>query len=60
MEASLYFVEELQKLTAIPIVFETEILTTKQAERIQGRTELIDASAAAIILQSYIDKMKNQ
>ena len=40
----------------VPVVFEPEVFTTKQAERIQGSTELTDASAAALILQSYIDR----
>jgi len=36
-----------------------EILTSAEAERLQGKNEMIDASAAAIILQSYLD-LKNK
>ncbi|MEK7646308.1 MAG: RuvX/YqgF family protein [Patescibacteria group bacterium] len=36
--------------------WEPEFMTSVQAERFQGKTELTDASAAALILQSYLDK----
>lgn len=61
------FLEERLK---IPIEYENEILTTKQAERlmgkkprtrastVRGKDEKIHASAAALILQSYLDKQK--
>lgn len=39
---------------------EPEFLTSAQASRIQGEVEGIDASAAAIILQSFLDKKRNQ
>jgi putative Holliday junction resolvase len=48
------FIEERLK---IPIEFESEILTTKQAER-AGKGEKVHASAAALILQSYLDRQK--
>lgn len=50
----------LKKETKLPIIMEPEFLTTAQAKRIQGEVEGIDASAAALILQSYLDKMKNK
>jgi len=40
----------------IPIIFESEVLTSAQAARHEIKRELRDASAAALILQSYIDK----
>jgi len=66
------FIEERLK---IPVEYESEILTTKQAKRamespIRGekshcggkgakpKNEKIHSSAAAIILQSYLDKQK--
>lgn len=42
------------------IRFEPEWMTTQQAERFQGKREDIDASAAAVILQSYIDRKNNK
>lgn len=39
----------------IPIVFENELFTTKIAERHTAKDKA-DASAAALILQSYLDK----
>lgn len=51
------FVDELKRdMQDIEIVYETEILTSHQAAHFQGKTDMIDASAASIILQSYIDK----
>ena len=38
------------------VYFEPEFMTSVQAERFQGKTALSDASAAALILQSYLDK----
>jgi putative holliday junction resolvase len=41
------------------VIMHPEIFTSLEAERIQGKGDMIDASAAAIILKSYIDKEKN-
>lgn len=38
------------------VYFEPEFLTSVQAGRFQGKTDLLDSSAAAIILQSYLDR----
>ncbi len=51
--------EFLKSETKLPVIMEPEFLTSAQASRIQGEVEGIDASAAAIILQSYLEKMKN-
>lgn len=49
------FANKLKEKIKLPVDFENEILTSKLAHR--GSTkEKIDASAAAIILQSYLDK----
>jgi len=42
------------------IHLEPEYLTSHQAQHIQGVNKMLDASAAAIILQSFLDKRKNQ
>jgi len=54
------FGEKLKKRTGLPVYFEPEFLTTKQASQIQGRHKNIDASAAAIILQSFLDRKNNK
>ncbi len=41
----------------VQIIFEPEFLTTQQATRLQGDHRHIDASAAALILQSYLDRL---
>ena len=42
----------------LTVYFEPEFMTSIQAERIQGKNAKLDASAAAIILQSYLDRQK--
>lgn len=39
------------------VVLEPEFLSSAQAERFQGKHDKIDASAATIILQSYLDRI---
>lgn len=48
--------KDLEEKTKLPVFFEPEFMTSQQAEHIQGKNEMHDASAAAIILQSYLDK----
>ncbi len=38
------------------VVYEPEFLTSVQASKITGENDMIDASAAALILQSYLDR----
>lgn len=61
------FAEEVKKETNCTVVFEDETLTTQHARRAHEqkektrkpqRGEVVDASAAALILQSYLDKNK--
>lgn len=49
----------LEKEGSMEVVLEPEFLTSAEAERIQGKHEDLDASAAALILKSYIDKNRN-
>lgn len=51
------FAEGLKK-EGIKIEFHPELLTSVEASKIQGRSDNLDASAATIILQSYLD-LKN-
>ncbi len=50
---------ELEEKIKIPIYFEPELMTSMEAQHIQGNNSMNDASAAAIILQSYINRQKN-
>lgn len=50
------FVEELKSKTDKEILYEPEFLTSHQAQKIQGKNDMHDASAAAIILQSFLDR----
>jgi len=52
------FMMELEKLSGIKAILHPELLSSLEAERIQGKNDMLDASAAAIILQSYIDLNK--
>lgn len=47
----------LREATSIPVVREREFLSTQQARFFQPEKERVDDSAAAIILQSYLDKL---
>ncbi len=63
-ELSQVFKENLEKILSIPVYLQDERLSTKEATNtlIQGnmsrkkRKEVIDAVAATIILQSYLDR----
>ncbi len=48
------FGEELAKATGLPVEYELEFLSSHQAVQLQGKNAMLDASAAAIILQSYL------
>jgi putative holliday junction resolvase len=50
------FAESLKAATGIPVSWEPEFLTSAEAERIQGKNASLDASAAALILNSFIAK----
>lgn len=52
------FVRALSSRVAVPVHFEPEFMSSMQAQRFQGKTATLDASAAAIILQSYLDRKK--
>jgi len=52
------FVAELAEKIEIPIAYENETLTSAEAERLQGKNHMHDASAAAIILRSYLERQK--
>jgi putative holliday junction resolvase len=56
---SLDFKGQIEKNLSLKVFMMPEYLSTKQAEHIQGKGKLVDASAAAVILQSYLDK-KNE
>ena len=49
------FVEKLRVKTGLPVHMHPEFLTSIEAERLQGHNEMHDASAAALILKSYLD-----
>ena len=52
------FKKELEDKHSIPVHFESEFLTSVQARRIEDDPEKIDAQAAALILQSFLDRSK--
>lgn len=53
------FKKKLEEVTGVTTVFQSEVLTSQEASRIQGDNALNDASAAAIILQSYLDQLND-
>ncbi len=57
MESARAFGDEL-KAAGLEVVYEAEQFSSVEAMRFQGENEQIDASAAAIILQRHLDKMR--
>ena len=54
------FLKKLEKDWSGPVFREDELYTSREAEQIQGRNDMIDASAATLILNSYIHRINNQ
>lgn len=52
------FKDALEEETGLPVVFEQEQWSSFEAARFQGNVALLDASAAAIILQRFLDKQR--
>lgn len=52
------FAEELEK-RGEKVEMHPEVFTSMEAERLQGSNDMNDASAAALILKSYIDTYDN-
>jgi len=52
--------KELEGLTRLPVYLELEFMTSMQAQRLDeelgGKKDMLDATAAAFILQSFLDK----
>ena len=55
MEKIAPFKGELEAL-GLQVILEPEFMTSFAAQRFQGKNDLHDASAAALILQSFLDK----
>ena len=51
------FARALEGELGLPVHFEPEHFTSHQAHHIQGKVEKLDASAAALILQSFLDSV---
>lgn len=50
------FTTNLREVVSLPIVHEREFMSTQQARFFQTEKDRVDDSAAAIILQSYLDR----
>ena len=55
MSESLEFKKQLET-NGLTVYLEPEFMTSANAERFQGKHDMLDASAAALILQSFLDK----
>ena len=53
------FVKNLSDKTGLPVHLHPEFMTSLEAERLQGSNSMNDASAAALILKSYLDLKKH-
>ena len=52
------FKDRVEKELSLKVEMQSEFMTSEQARREQGENDMLDASAATIILQSYLDKIK--
>ena len=52
------FASKIQKSFGLPIFFENELLTSRIATHAHGSHARVDAQAAALILQSYLDRLQ--
>ncbi|MCB9815245.1 Holliday junction resolvase RuvX [Candidatus Nomurabacteria bacterium] len=52
------FITDITLSLGLPVHLEPEQYSTQQASQVQGKGSLTDASAAALILDSYITKHK--
>ncbi len=59
LEKSLEFKNALEA-AGFTVHLEPEFMTSAHAEKLQGKNDLLDASAAALILQSFLDSSKNK
>lgn len=53
------FRDKVENEMGLSVAMHPEFLTSAQASRLQDDNEMLDASAAAIILQAFLDKSKN-
>jgi len=53
------FKSDLESFVKLPVYFEPELMTSMEAQHIQGDNDMNDASAAAIILNSFLSKKTN-
>ncbi|MEK7095140.1 MAG: RuvX/YqgF family protein [Patescibacteria group bacterium] len=58
LEKSLEFKKNLES-SGFTVHLEPEFMTSAHVEKLQGKTKTTDESAAALILQSFLDKRKN-
>lgn len=54
------FKRELGNVIKLPISLEPEFMSSAQVENTFGKNEMLDASAASIILQTFMDKQRNK
>lgn len=54
------FKTELEAAVTLPVVFQEESWSSAEASRYQGNIMNLDASAAAIILQRFLDTLRAQ
>ena len=59
MKAAAEFKDQIEG-RGFRVELEPEFMISVQASRIQGENDMLDASAAAVLLQSFLDKRNNK
>lgn len=58
MKKARQFAGDLERETGLPVHFEPEFYTSQEARKLTEKKALVDADAAAIILNSYLERNK--
>ncbi|MFA6340857.1 MAG: Holliday junction resolvase RuvX [Candidatus Paceibacterota bacterium] len=54
------FKRDLSSVIKLPMFLEPEFMSSMQVEKTFGKTDMLDASAAAVVLQTFLDKERNR
>ena len=60
MEQVRPFVKKMEETLELPVHLHPEFMTSQEAVQLQGKNDMLDASAAALILKSYLETKNNQ
>ena len=60
MKDAMKFKAAIEEATKISVYLEPEFMTSAEAEHLQGKNKMLDASAAALILKSFLESHRDE